>query len=320
MYFSLIKVEILYNTLFKGTRERSAKRSFYLAFSHLFCFLFCLCGCFHEGWNRCFDLYERKKKELCAALCGRQWLRNTHQDTASMYFISFTVCLRWFFMPFQYKLIRRAVKMVASSKFVWYNRVLRRQRGDGNENGKKAIGLKKQNNNFTSALRFFVHFFAVVARLRRETSFMFCGECKHTGQRFCFSSPKLRYSPLGFNSWKICQHLTNWTRWNNKVWSSVNSLFKWRFWSRRRRCCLSPLINLVPRSLFPGFGKAPWGQGYPLMQHARDKRKETRVPSRSGTLLASRNGELARYHLVPQSRKPMKPVFAFSIIWLPDIC
>ena len=33
-----------------------------------------------------------------------------------------------------------------------------------NENGKKAIGLDKQNNNFTHASRFFVHFFAVTAR------------------------------------------------------------------------------------------------------------------------------------------------------------
>ena len=40
--------------------------------------------------------------------------------------------------------------------------------GDGNENGKKAIGLDWQNNNFARASRFFVHFFAVVARLRRE--------------------------------------------------------------------------------------------------------------------------------------------------------
>ena len=33
-----------------------------------------------------------------------------------------------------------------------------------NENGKKAIGLDKQNNNFTHASRFFVHFFTVTAR------------------------------------------------------------------------------------------------------------------------------------------------------------
>ena len=42
--------------------------------------------------------------------------------------------------------------------------------GGGKENGKKAIGLDWQNNNFARAARFFVHFFAVTARLRRETS------------------------------------------------------------------------------------------------------------------------------------------------------
>jgi len=42
--------------------------------------------------------------------------------------------------------------------------------GDGKENGKKAIGLDQQSNNFARASRFFVHFFAVVARLRRKTS------------------------------------------------------------------------------------------------------------------------------------------------------
>ena len=42
--------------------------------------------------------------------------------------------------------------------------------GDGNENGKKTIGLDKQNSNFARASRFFVHFFAVVARLQRESA------------------------------------------------------------------------------------------------------------------------------------------------------
>ena len=41
---------------------------------------------------------------------------------------------------------------------------------DGNENGKKEIGLDKQNNNFARASRFFLHFSAVVARLQRETA------------------------------------------------------------------------------------------------------------------------------------------------------
>ena len=42
--------------------------------------------------------------------------------------------------------------------------------GDGNENGKKATGLDRQNSNFVRVSRFFVHFFAVVARLRRESA------------------------------------------------------------------------------------------------------------------------------------------------------
>ena len=44
--------------------------------------------------------------------------------------------------------------------------------GDGNENGKKAIGLDWQNNNFARASRFFVHFFfAYAAGLQRESAY-----------------------------------------------------------------------------------------------------------------------------------------------------
>ena len=42
--------------------------------------------------------------------------------------------------------------------------------GNGNENGNKAIALDWQNNNFARASRFFVHFFAVVARPQRESA------------------------------------------------------------------------------------------------------------------------------------------------------
>ena len=42
--------------------------------------------------------------------------------------------------------------------------------GDGNESGKKGMGLDWQNNNFARASRFFVHSFAVMARLRPEPS------------------------------------------------------------------------------------------------------------------------------------------------------
>ena len=42
--------------------------------------------------------------------------------------------------------------------------------GDVNENGKKAIGLDCQNNNFAHGLRFFAHFLTVVARLQRKSA------------------------------------------------------------------------------------------------------------------------------------------------------
>ena len=42
---------------------------------------------------------------------------------------------------------------------------------DRNENGTKAIGLDKQNNNFARASRFFVPLSAVVVRLRLETAY-----------------------------------------------------------------------------------------------------------------------------------------------------
>ena len=65
---------------------------------------------------------------------------------------------------------RRHVTMVA--KFLDHNMIwsLSNDDGDGNENGKKEIRLYQQNNNFERTSCFFVHFLAVVARLRHETS------------------------------------------------------------------------------------------------------------------------------------------------------
>ena len=69
----------------------------------------------------------------------------------------------------------------------------------------------------------------------------------NTRQRRSFSFPELRCSLLEFKSRENCQHLKNWTRWNkrDKVRSSANSLFKWRFRSRHGRCCLSSVT--MPR-------------------------------------------------------------------------
>ena len=83
---------------------------------------------------------------------------------------------------------------------------------DGNEDGKKARGLDWQNNNFVRASHCFVHFVAVVLRLRHETADV------NTRQRpsFSISFPELQYSPLVFNSRKIRQHLMNRARWNKR--------------------------------------------------------------------------------------------------------
>ena len=74
---------------------------------------------------------------------------------------------------------------------------------------------------------------------------------------FC-AERELRYSLLEFNSRKNCQHLRNWTRWNKheNVLGSATSLFKWRFSSCRRRCCLKPGFHMSGKSqteifLFP---------------------------------------------------------------------
>ena len=74
-------------------------------------------------------------------------------------------------------------------------------------------------------------------------------ENANTRQQLYFSFAKLWYSLSEFNSRKNCKHLTNWTRWNkrDKVWSSATSLFKWRFRSRRRRCCHSSLTTFDGR-------------------------------------------------------------------------
>ena len=66
-------------------------------------------------------------------------------------------------------------------------------------------------------------------------------------QQFSFSFSELWYTPLEFNSAKIYHHLPHWMRWNKggKVWSSVNILFKWHFFIRRHRCCLSSLMSIL---------------------------------------------------------------------------
>ena len=62
---------------------------------------------------------------------------------------------------------------------------------DGSENGKKAIGLDQQNNNFARASHFFVLFLAVVAHddyIMKVPNFTFCLGQEHNTTTFFFFS------------------------------------------------------------------------------------------------------------------------------------
>ena len=78
--------------------------------------------------------------------------------------------------------------------------------GDGNENGKKAVGLDKQNNYFARVSRFFVHFSAVFAQLNvKLPNFTFSRRREQKATTFFFFSWTFWSSPLEFNSKTICQ-------------------------------------------------------------------------------------------------------------------
>ena len=93
------------------------------------------------------------------------------------------------------------------------NRELKQDDGDGNENGKKAIGLNKKNNNFTRALRFSLYFSVAAVRLRHEipnfTRPLYGVREHKTTINFSFPFSKFRYSPFGLNPRKFRHHLTN---------------------------------------------------------------------------------------------------------------
>ena len=93
---------------------------------------------------------------------------------------------------------------------------LRSDDGDGNENFKKAIGLiDYQNNDFVLASRFFVHFFAVISRLRGVKMPNFTEEI-HKRQRNFPSLCELGYGSLEFNFRRVRLHLTNLATWSNR--------------------------------------------------------------------------------------------------------
>ena len=98
--------------------------------------------------------------------------------------------------------------------------------GDGNEKGKKAIGLDWQNKCIT-----------LFSTLVKVPNLTFCRGREHKTTTFFF------FSWTFIQSYRIQlqKKLPAFDELNELEWA--NSLFKWRFRSRRRHCCLSSLLK-----------------------------------------------------------------------------
>ena len=117
--------------------------------------------------------------------------------------------------------------------------------GDGNEDGKKAKGLDWQNNNFTSASRFFyislpwLHDYNVNVPI-----FTFCREREHKTTTFFFFSWTFILSLLEFNYkkfaniWRIKRDGVSATKFEA-------TRIQLNFRKRRRRCFLSCLLTIL---------------------------------------------------------------------------
>ena len=117
--------------------------------------------------------------------------------------------------------------------------------GDGNENGKKPTELDIKTKTLHVLFTLFCTFLCRhCTTMTWKWLISYFEENLNTRQRLSFSLPDLRYSLLEFRSGKICQHLTNWTRWDKhrKVWSNANSLFLKVTFSQP----LPPLLRKLP--------------------------------------------------------------------------
>ena len=100
--------------------------------------------------------------------------------------------------------------------------------------------LCRENNNSARVSRFFVHFFAITARLRCQLpNFTYHRQREHTTTNFSFS-PTLN---IFFKNSTPGQR-TKWACWDNRTEVSKNakSLFMWRFRPRHRCGILNSLL------------------------------------------------------------------------------
>ena len=108
----------------------------------------------------------------------------------------------------------------------------------------KVIGLNWQNNNLHAHHAFMyislpsLHYYDV-----KMPNFTFCGGREHKTTTFFF----FLWTSIQSFRIQLQQKLPRFDELNvitnkwDEVWSSTTSLFKWRFRSSRRRCCLSSL-------------------------------------------------------------------------------
>ena len=119
---------------------------------------------------------------------------------------------------------------------------LRNDDGGGNENSKKAIGLDKQNNNYARASQFlYISFLSLHNYSTKLPTFTFFGGREHEKMTFFFPWTWIQLFRIQLQT--NSPTFWNWWRWNklDKIWSTTDLLFMWRFGShlRRRCCCLS---------------------------------------------------------------------------------
>ena len=127
-------------------------------------------------------------------------------------------------------------------RILHYIRELKQRRRRRQQQRQKSNWFRLANNNFACASRFFGHFFAVTALLRRENAY-FRVLWRTWTQDHDFLFLLLNFDTV-FKDWTP-EKWNKRIRWNkrDKVRSSATSLLEWRFRSCLRRCCLSSLLT-----------------------------------------------------------------------------
>ena len=140
----------------------------------------------------------------------------------------------------------------------------------------KSNKLNRQNNNNARASRFFVHFFAVTARLRRENAYNFTsfGGRKQTTVKFSLSFWTW-IGFLGIGSKTVHLLLTKYMSWSNRDrdWKNANSLFKRRFRGRRHRGISNSLFLNPSNVTFRSPKKLFWGKAKKVVSKRKKEGK-----------------------------------------------